>query len=162
MRKLFATLLSLFLITALCSCNSTENQLDVESSETITTTTTTAQTDVSTTETVQGVDLSEEALREKYPEYFEMPAFKGIEVYVWKMGENSYRCGALPGTNRNKAYEEILALVEHSVSVDEMKMIMQYSDVPQEDYFIIPCVQPISSYYYEIDDALREEINQLF
>lgn len=161
MRKLFATLLSLFLITALCSCNSTKDESNVETTKPIETTTT-AQTDVSTTETVQGVDLSEEALRGKYPEYFEMDHFKGIEVYVWKMGENSYRCGALPGTNRNKTYEEILALVENSVSVDEMKMIMQYSDVPQEDYFIIPCVQPISSYYYEIDDALREEINQLF
>ncbi len=151
MRKLFATLLSLFLITALCSCNSTEDESNVETTKPIETTT-----------TVQSAELSEEALREKYPEYFEMDYFKGIEVYVWKMGENSYRCGALPGTNRNKAYEEILALVENSVSVDEMKMIMQYSDVPQEDYFIIPCVQPISSYYYEIDDALREEINQLF
>ncbi|MBQ8904767.1 MAG: hypothetical protein IJY85_00175 [Ruminococcus sp.] len=151
MRKLFATLLSLFLITALCSCNSTKDESNVETTKPIETTT-----------TVQSAELSEAALREKYPEYFEMDHFKGIEVYVWKMGENSYRCGALPGTNRNKAYEEILALVEHSVSVDEMKMIMQYSDVPQEDYFIIPCVQPISSYYYEIDDALREEINQLF
>ncbi|MBE6854393.1 MAG: hypothetical protein E7501_01925 [Ruminococcus sp.] len=151
MRKLFATLLSLFLITALCSCNSTKDESNVETTKPIETTT-----------TVQSSELSEAALREKYPEYFEMDHFKGIEVYVWKMGENSYRCGALPGTNRNKTYEEILALVENSVSVDEMKMIMQYSDVPQEDYFIIPCVQPISSYYYEIDDALREEINQLF
>ena len=28
-----------------------------------------------------------EKLREKYPEYFKLSAFKGIEIYVWEMAE---------------------------------------------------------------------------
>ncbi len=41
-------------------------------------------------------------LRRKFPEYYALDAFKGIEVYVWEDG-GAYKCGALTGTNRLKA-----------------------------------------------------------
>ena len=48
-----------------------------------------------------------EMLRNKYPEYFKLNDFKGIEIYVWEMAEGSYHCGMMSGTNRNKTDEEI-------------------------------------------------------
>ena len=41
-----------------------------------------------------------EELRVKYPEYFELGTFKGLEVYVWQMAESDYRFGLMQGTNR--------------------------------------------------------------
>ena len=41
-----------------------------------------------------------EKLRKKYPEYFELGTFKGLEVYVWQMAEDDYRFGLMQGTNR--------------------------------------------------------------
>ena len=53
------------------------------------------------------VDLAE--LKEKYPEYFELSAFKGIEVYVWQMSKDSYSCGMMSGTNCLKTLEDAAA-----------------------------------------------------
>ena len=103
-----------------------------------------------------------EELREKYPEYFEMSSFQGIEVYVWEMAEGSYHCGMMSGTNRNKTDEEIWDLAKKSLSIEEAKMILNELGVKKEDVFIIPVVQPISSYRYEIDDAYREKVRKLF
>ncbi len=36
-------------------------------------------------------DLDE--LRAKYPEYFDLSTFKGLELYVWQMAPDSYSCG---------------------------------------------------------------------
>ena len=33
--------------------------------------------------------VSIESLKEQYPEYFELSDFKGIEVYVWQIAEES-------------------------------------------------------------------------
>ena len=103
-----------------------------------------------------------EELREKYPEYFEMSSFQGIEVYVWEMAEGSYHCGMMSGTNRNKTDEEIWDLAKKSLSIEEAKMILNELGVKKEDVFIIPVVQPISSYRYEIDDAYRVKVRKLF
>ena len=103
-----------------------------------------------------------EELRAKYPEYFELSSFKGIEVYVWQMSEHNYSCGLMSGTNRNKTDEEILNLASKPLSVEEAKMILNELGVKKEDVFIIPVVQPISSYRYEIDDAYREKVRKLF
>ncbi|MCR4775044.1 MAG: hypothetical protein K5869_01560 [Saccharofermentans sp.] len=103
-----------------------------------------------------------EDLRAKYPEYFELSSFKGIEVYVWQMSEDSYHCGMMSGTNRNKTDEEIWDLAKKSLSIEEAKMILNEFGVKKEDVFIIPVIQPISSYRYEIDDAYREKVRKLF
>ena len=103
-----------------------------------------------------------EELRAKYPEYFEMSAFKGIEVYVWEMAEGSYRCGLMSGTNRNKTKEEIWDLAQKSLSIYEAKLILNELGVKKEDIIVIPVVQSYSSYRYEIDDAYREKVKKLF
>lgn len=103
-----------------------------------------------------------ERLREKYPEYFKISSFKGIEVYVWEMAEGSYHCGLMSGTNRNKTEEEIWDLAKKSLTVDEAKLILKELGVKKEDIIVIPVVQSFSSYRYEIDDAYRDKVRKLF
>ena len=103
-----------------------------------------------------------ERLREKYPEYFELSAFKGIEIYVWEMAEGSYHCGMMSGTNRNKTEEEIWDLAKKPLTIEETKLILNELKIDKEYWIIIPVVQPISSYRYVIDDAYREKVNKLF
>lgn len=103
-----------------------------------------------------------ERLREKYPEYFELSAFKGIEIYVWEMAEGSYHCGLMSGTNRNKTDEEIWDLARKPLSIEEAKLILNELKIDKDYWIIIPVVQPISSYRYVIDDAYREKVRKLF
>lgn len=102
------------------------------------------------------------SLRERFPQYYDLSDFKGLEVYVWSMAEGSYRCGILPGTNRNKTYEEIWELGFHGVSVDEMKEILAACDVSDEEVFLFACSQPISSYLYAIDEDYIKAVSAQF
>ena len=88
--------------------------------------------------------------------------FKGIEVYVWQMAEDSYQCGLMSGTNRNKTEEEITALAQKPLTVDEAKLILDELGVKGSDIIVIPVIQPYSSYHYEIDDEYRERVEKLF
>ena len=107
-------------------------------------------------------DININKLKEKYPEYFEMSDFKGIEVYVWQMAENSYRCGMMSGTNRNKTEEEIMSLQSKSLSIDEAKAILNEIGVKKEDIIVMPISQPYSSYAYEINDEYIDRVHKLF
>lgn len=122
------------------------------------------QTAILTSGTEQRVETKSqiEELREKYPEYFKLSSFKGIEIYVWQMSEHNYYCGLMSGTNRNKTDEEIWDLASKPLSVNEAKMILKELGVKKEEMVIIPVVQPVSSYRYEIDDAYREKVRKLF
>lgn len=88
-----------------------------------------------------------EGLREKYPAYFDLSTFKGLEVYVWQLAPDSYACGVMEGTNREKTLAELMAL--KGASVDEMKAILSDYDIPKENISIIPWQNPVSSYMGE-------------
>lgn len=103
-----------------------------------------------------------EQLRAKYPEYFKLSSFKGIEIYVWQMSEDDYHCGLMSGTNRNKTQEEIWDLTQKQLTISEAKLILKELGVKKEDIIVIPVVQSFSSYHYEIDDAYREKVRKLF
>jgi len=115
-------------------------------------------------EIVYSVDetVNIELLKEKYPEYFDISDFKGIEVYIWQLAEEEYRCGIMPGTNRNKTDEEIRKLQWKSLSVDETKAILNELGVSGNEIVVIPITQPYSSYLYEIDDEYTERVSKLF
>ncbi len=91
--------------------------------------------------------VDESVLREKYPEYYDLSTFKGLEVYVWQMAPNSYSCGVMEGTNREKTLEEMMNL--KGTSIDEMKAILSSYDIPKENIIIIPWQNPISSFLGE-------------
>ena len=94
-------------------------------------------------------------LREKYPEYYGLSTFKGLEVYVWQMAPDSYSCGVMEGTNREKTLEELMAL--KGASIDEMKTILSGYDIPKENISIIPWQNPVSSYIGEYWLSLENE-----
>lgn len=107
-----------------------------------------------------------EQLLKDCPEYFfdydNSYSFLGVEIYVWQMAEDSFCCGALPLTNRDKTHEEIFRLGFNPVSVEEMKSILTYCGIPTSECIVYPCQQPISSYLYNIDDEYVEKIEALF
>ena len=68
----------------------------------------------------------------------------------------------MSGTNRNKTEEEIHALAQRPLTVEEAKLILKELGIGQEYFIVIPVVQPVSSYRYVIDDAYWEKVNKLF
>ena len=94
-----------------------------------------------------------EKLREKYPEYFELGTFKGLEVYVWQMAEDDYRFGLMQGTNRMKTLEEMMAL--KGATSEEMALILSTFDIEDRDIFVIPWQNPISGYMVT-DDMVKD------
>jgi hypothetical protein len=147
--------LALLGVMLLSSCGISAETPDSTSSETVTSSETTSEED-----TQSPVDTA--LLREKYPEYFELSNFKGIEVYVWQMSQDSYLCGLMSGTNRNKTDEEIAALSEKALEINEAKAILDYLGVKGTYIIVIPVIQPYSSYLYEIDEAYTEKVRKLF
>lgn len=100
-------------------------------------------------------EINMESLRAKYPEYFDLSTFKGLEVYVWQMGPNSYSCGVLPGTNREKTLEELMKL--KGASIAEMRAILSTYDIDEKDVIIIPWQNPVSSYIAEYWISQKDE-----
>lgn len=99
------------------------------------------------------LEISE--LRVKYPEYFELGTFKGLEVYVWQTAESNYRFGLMQGTNREKTQEEKMAL--KGASAAEMALILSTFDIEDKDIFVIPWQNPVSSYMVTEDMAKDPE-----
>ena len=85
-------------------------------------------------------------LRVKYPEYYNLDTFKGIEVYVWQNEDGEYRCGAMSGTNRGKTIEELTALAENSASIKEMKSILASYESSKDSIIIIQIANPLSAH----------------
>ncbi len=112
-------------------------------------------------DTSTGVDM--EKLQELYPEFFNLKGdpFKGVEVYVWQMSEDSYSCGLMLGTNRSKTDEEIWDLTKKTLTIDEAKAILDQC-ANKDEVFIFPVIQPISSYAYTIDEEYVKKVQALF
>jgi len=101
---------------------------------------------------------STDALREKYPEYFELGTFKGLEVYVWQMSENDYRFGLMQGTNREKTFDEKMEMaLKGGATAEEMALILSTFDIEDKDIFVIPWQNPISSYVVTEDTVKDPE-----
>ena len=101
-------------------------------------------------------------LRIKYPEYYNLDTFKGIEVYVWQNEDGEYRCGAMSGTNRGKTIEELTALADNSTSIKEMKSILASYDVEKDGVIILLIDNPLSSGVIEIKEINPELVHELF
>lgn len=118
-------------------------------------------------ETGESVDIrSDEAdeffikyLKAEYPEYFGISDFKGIEVYEWQMAGSMYCFTVMEGTNRNKTEEEIFEC--KALSLNEAKLVLKELGTPPENIFVIPVVNPISSYAYNIDKEYQKKIEAM-
>ncbi len=58
--------------------------------------------------------------------------------------------------------EEILALQEKALTVDETKALLNELNVSHDTVVIYSIAQPYSSYLYAIDDAYRQKVAALF
>ena len=101
-------------------------------------------------------------LRIKYPEYYNLDTFKGIEVYVWQNEDGEYRCGAMSGTNRGKTIEELTALTENSATIGEMKSILASYKIDKDSIIIIQMANLLSGDEIEVQEINPEEICELF
>ena len=88
-------------------------------------------------------------LRAQYPEYFDLDASTGLDVYVWQMSPNSYYFGLLPHTAspRDSTAQELLAL--RGASSEQMRYILAAYALDPDDIHVIPWQNPISSYIPE-------------
>ena len=87
---------------------------------------------------------------------------KGLEIYVWQIAGNLYHCGVLSGTNRMKTQEEIRNLMGNGATIEEMKDILSAYEIEKNSVIIYPVRNPVSSYWYEIDDECRAKIEAMF
>ncbi len=93
------------------------------------------------------IDL--QPLRAQYPEYFDLDASAGLDVYVWQMAPESYSFGLLPHTAapRDSTAQELLAL--RGASSEQMRYILAAYALAPEDIHVIAWQNPISSYIPE-------------
>lgn len=100
------------------------------------------------------------SLRERFPEYYDLPTDKGLELYVWQLAEGAWSCGLMAGTNREKTNEELWSL--KAASVREMQEILASYALPTEWIAVIPIHVPHSSYMYVIDEDYRAAVREMF
>lgn len=88
-------------------------------------------------------------LRAQYPEYFDLDASTGLDVYVWQMAPDSYYFGLLPHTAspRDSTAQELLAL--RGASSEQMRYILAAYALDPDDIHVIPWQNPVSSYIPE-------------
>lgn len=104
---------------------------------------------------IMGCNNTTKDLQKKFPEYYNLDTFKGIEVYMWQTEEGEYRCGALYGTNRGKTFEEITNLANNSATIEEMRIILTSYDIPTEDISIFPIIITSSNYEFVVTDYTK-------
>lgn len=104
---------------------------------------------------IMGCNNTTKDLQKKFPEYYNLDTFKGIEVYMWQTEEGEYRCGALYGTNRGKTFEEISNLAKNSATIEEMRIILTSYDIPTEDISIFPIIITSSNYEFVVTDYTK-------
>lgn len=110
--------------------------------------------------TLAGCNNATTDLQNRFPEYYNLDTFKGIEVYTWQTNDGTYKCGAMEGTNRNKTVEEILYLERNGATFEEMRTILSSYDISKKDIIIIPI--NINAEHFEIVTADFEKIIEIF
>ena len=101
-----------------------------------------------------------EQLKTKYPQFFNVSTDGGLTVYIWQMAKNSYYC-YLANTSL-EAISDNSFVYEVGATIAEMRAILTTYDIDRKDITVQPVINPLSSYYYEIDDAYRAKIKELF
>ncbi len=103
-------------------------------------------------------------LRKQYPDYFDLDTSKGLKVYVWQMAESFYSCALISGTDERS---EIEIGMMKGVTIEEMRLILSTyyeardCDIEPEQIEVVPFHNPISSYWYEIDETYTGRVRWL-
>lgn len=97
-------------------------------------------------------------LRKQYPEYFGLDTSKGLKVYVWQMAESSYSCALISGTDERS---EIEIGMMKGTTIEQMRLILSTYGLEEKEIEVVPFHNPISSYWYEIDNDYKVWIRRL-
>ena len=108
--------------------------------------------------TAKRLDLTE--LQGKYPQFFNASTDGGLTVYVWQTAEDRYLCYL--ANTAMEAISDNSFCYEVGATIPEMRMILTTYDIEQKDITVQPVTNPLSSYYYEIDEEYRATIKELF
>ena len=96
------------------------------------------------------LQADQKLMRDRYPQYFDLDACNGLDVYVWQMAPDCYDFGLLPHMEpmRDWLSGELLHL--QGASAMEMRIILSTYDVAEGDIHVIPWQNPVSSYIGEL------------
>ena len=101
-----------------------------------------------------------EQLKIKYPQFFNVSTVGGLTVYIWQMSKDNYSC-YLANTPMEAISDNSFAY-DVGASISEMRAILTTYDIDRNDITIQPVRNPLSSYYYVIDNAYRKKVKNLF
>ena len=93
---------------------------------------------------LEGSDIA--SLHEKYPQYFDLDASKGLDVLVWQMAGNSYSFGLLPHTETQRDWLSSELFNLQGTNANEIRQILSTYSIDKSEINIIPWQNPISSY----------------
>lgn len=101
-----------------------------------------------------------QSLKDKYPQFFNVSTDGGLTVYIWQMSKDNYSC-YLANTSMEAISDNSFAY-DIGASISEMRAILTTYDIDRNDITIQPVRNPLSSYYYEIDNAYRKKVKDWF
>lgn len=101
-------------------------------------------------------------LQKRFPEYYNLDTFKGIEVYIWQTDDGTYKCGAMTGSNINKTFEEILNLQKNDATFEEMRTILSSYDIDKEKIVLLPVNINTEDYEITTDADCLAQISEMF
>ncbi len=105
-------------------------------------------------------DSDPETLRELFPAYFGLDASDGLDVIVWQMAPQSYSFGLLEHAEEPRDWlsPELMGL--RGTDAGQMRAILSAYDVGEDDIFILPWQNPISSYIpeYRVNSEGEEDM----
>ena len=105
-------------------------------------------------------NISLESLKEKYPYFFNVSTDGGMKVYIYQMSRNSYKCYLVNKVNDTFLVQDFILGV--GATITEMRTILSSYDIERKDIVIEPINNPLSSYYYEIDETYCKKIEEIF
>lgn len=116
------------------------------------------------------ISPEEQALRQKYPQYFDLDTKQGLDVYVWKISPGNYRCGLVSGGKAKRTFETVLPLQVKApgpepsgpVTVEEMKIILDSYDLSENKITIIRTAYYLSSCLDLMNDKDPARWGELF
>ena len=108
-----------------------------------------------------GLSLSSiNALKERFPQFFNLKTDGGITVYIWQTSENNYRC-FLMNTNTAAKTDQSFAF-SSGTTIAETRAILSTYDIDKADITVTPVKNPLFSYDYKIDSKYEEKVRDLF
>ena len=89
------------------------------------------------------------ALKEEYPQYFDLDASNGLDIVVWQMGKDSYDFGLLPHSDERREGTDKDLMALKPVSATQMRIILSTYKIDKSKMEIVIWQNPFSSYIPE-------------